>query len=1193
MRSVDRQSEQGYPADDAIHASPWLPVALRAWTEIPPDPEQPGKRRRKNSADRPEREDEHVLVIDTETTIDRSQRLNFGIYRYYRTRRHRSGAVTLIPVDEGIFHEDDLPARDPDGYRLLWEYATYREPDIDPDVWDSAISFRLLTASEMRDLLYVAAYQLRALVVCFNLPFDLSRLAIGWAPTRGGKTRKQRQESSFQGGFTLRYFEHDGKPNRYRPELQIKTIDSKRALKRFNVPHRLENHHRGADGKPFRGHLLDLRTIAFALTDQGHTLESACDAFGVPYTKREVVHGSITTEYIDYCREDVAATAGLFEAISAEYHRHPIQLQITKAFSPASIGKAYLKAMGVKPVIGNDQTRGKQPDFPRDVLGWAMSAYYGGRAECRIRRVSVPVVYLDFLSMYPTVNALMGLWRHVTAARIETRDVTDDVRALVERVTVKDALDPDLWRELPALVQINPDGDVLPVRARYGKSRSWRIGSNPLCASEPMWYALPDVIASKLITGRAPDIIRAIGFEPSDRQRGLKPVRLRGEIEVDPRKDDLFRAAIEQRRQLEDKTDRLGRFLKTFSNATSYGIYAEMTRHELPAGQRRDVTVYSGDGEPFSASTAAPEQPGVFAFPPMAATITAAARLMLATLEALVTEAGGTWAFCDTDSMAIVATEHGGLVPCPSGPERDEHASECVRALTWAQVDAIVGRFESLNPYDRGIVMHGSVLEIEDENYELDPADHKRVLKERRQLHCYSISAKRYGLYNLDSSGRPTLRRVSEDDRDGLVNDEPDESVSELRKHSEHGLGHLLNPTDPESDSRDWIAQIWQHIVQADALGFVAPEPDWLDRPALTRITITSPRLLKPFEQPDRKRSASERTRPYNFMLVAHVAKLGHPPGSDPERFLLVAPYEPNPRKWRGLNWRNAYDPARRYRIMTLRGDRHDGERIAMRVDDQVIVKTYRDVLDEYRTHPEDVSLGPNLLLCDQQTVGLLSRRPVKVAAIHQLGKEGNQIEEVASGLVTSLDDVLNEYGDREQSLLWRIACDVIRELPIAQVAAGAGVGKRTVERARSRHEKRLWISDNAQGDQCGHRHRHITEAALCGRSWERYWRRKGMRQTWNAKPVTIIVCDHLGDTTRTKLTAHVIKRAKVELRAAAIQPPQDPEALLAAYLELLKTADPEECACGCGQPVERAGKGQASMWYSDGCRKRAARTGT
>ena len=68
---------------------------------------------------------------------------------------------------------------------------------------------------------------------------------------------------------------------------------------------------------------------------------------------------------------------------------------------------------------------------------------------------------------------------------------------------------------------------------------------------------------------------------------------------------------------------------------------------------------------------------------------------MLATLEALVTIAGGSWAFCDTDSMAIVATETGGLVPCPGGPERDEHGRECVRALDFGQVDGIVRRFEA------------------------------------------------------------------------------------------------------------------------------------------------------------------------------------------------------------------------------------------------------------------------------------------------------------------------------------------------------------------------------------------------------------------------------------------------------------------------------------------------------------------
>jgi hypothetical protein len=1069
------------------------PTALRAWTETEPEEEQPSSGKRKRRGGRAQREDHYVLVLDTETTTDRAQRLSFGSYRYYRTRR--AGGKPIC-VDEGIFHSDELPQRDPDGYRILHDYARYREPAVDwtaldPLTEDAPVQIRLLTASEMRGLIYVAAYKNRALVVCFNLPFDLSRLAIDWTGTRGGKTRAQRRASSFEGGFTLRYFLHDGKPSRYRPELRIKTIDSKRALKQFSTPHEIEDSERDAEGLPFRGHLLDLRTVAFALTDRGHSLESACAAFGVDYIKREVEHGEITPEYVDYCREDVAATAKLFEAVAAEYRRHPIDLQITKAFSPASIGKAYLQTMGIRPRLE------RSPDFPRDTLGWSMSAYFGGRAECRIRRAPVPVVYLDFLSMYPTVNALMGLWEHVTAARIEVEDATGEIRALLQRIDVEGCLDPALWRRLPALVQIKPAGDVLPVRARYGEERSWGIGSNPLHSGEPRWYALSDVIASKLITGRAPEVVRALRLVPAGRQRGLKPIRLRGEVEIDPRRDDLFRVAIEQRRQLRDKNGPLGRFLKTFSNGTSYGIYAEMVRRELPGRQRQEVTVYGAGEQPFTVRLAAPEQPGAFSFPPMAACITAAARLMLATLEALVTRGGGTWAFCDTDSMAVVAAEHGGLVPCPGGPQRDERDRECVRALSWAEVDEIVARFEKLNPYNPDLVP-GSVLEIEDENYELDPTDpeRKRVLKEkRRQLQCYSISAKRYDLYNLDETGQPILRK-SADEADGEDGEPADDGgmdmLGEPRKHSEHGLGHLLNPRDPtgtDSDSRRWIAESWESIVR-DAHGLDAPEPDWLDRPALTRTTITSPQLLKPFHEYNRKRPVAERIRPYNFMLVAHI----HRPGLQglPERFLLVAPYESDPRKWRRLKWRNAYDSAAGpYTIKTAR----HGEDFAMRSDHQVIVKSYRDVLNDYRTHPETKSLGPGGKPCDRSTVGLLQRRPVTAAGVHYIGKESNKIEEAMSGLVTDLDDVLTEYRDPEHDPLWQLARDVIRTLPVKQTATHGGVSERTVKRARAGQS----VSKRARG----------------------------------------------------KLTAHAVKHARGQLRAAGIRPPIDREALLATWKTL------------------------------------------
>ena len=54
----------------------------------------------------------------------------------------------------------------------------------------------------------------------------------------------------------------------------------------------------------FHGHFLDLRTLAFALTDRAYSLKSACDAFGVTHGKQTAsAHGRVTPAYIDYNEE--------------------------------------------------------------------------------------------------------------------------------------------------------------------------------------------------------------------------------------------------------------------------------------------------------------------------------------------------------------------------------------------------------------------------------------------------------------------------------------------------------------------------------------------------------------------------------------------------------------------------------------------------------------------------------------------------------------------------------------------------------------------------------------------------------------------------------------------------------------------------------------------------------------------------
>src|SRR5207247_1350702 len=65
------------------------------------------------------------------------------------------------------------------------------------------------------------------------------------------------------------------------------------------------------------------------------------------------------------------------------------------------------------------------------------------------------------------------------------------------------------------------------------------------------------------------------------------------------------------------------------------------------------VTCYGLDEAGFTSEVKNVEEPGRYFHPLLATLITGAARLMLALVERLATDTGLTWAFCDTDSMAL------------------------------------------------------------------------------------------------------------------------------------------------------------------------------------------------------------------------------------------------------------------------------------------------------------------------------------------------------------------------------------------------------------------------------------------------------------------------------------------------------------------------------------------------------------
>jgi len=82
------------------------------------------------------------------------------------------------------------------------------------------------------------------------------------------------------------------------------------------------------------------------------------------------------------------------------------------------------------------------------------------------------------------------------------------------------------------------------------------------------------------------------------------------------------------------------------------------------------------------------------------------------------------------------------------------------------------------------------------------------------------------------------------------------------RQASEHGLGHLLNSTDPDGDDRDWINEVWR-LTTCQALKLPCEEPEWLDRAALPRARDHRPDKREPFADCNRgRRSPREHVRP-------------------------------------------------------------------------------------------------------------------------------------------------------------------------------------------------------------------------------------------------------------------------------------------------------------------------------------------
>lgn len=906
-----------------------------------------------------------TLIFDTETTTDQRQALRFG---FYQLREHDA-----LRESGAFFNPDEMSKAE---ITLLRQFAKNRR-------------LELLTVREFLDKVFLGvAYGLGAAYVGFNLPFDLSRLAVGHS-----SAQPSRNNHSMVGGFSFRFSE-----DRYKPRIQVKHLNSRCSLIRFTLPREAQQtpgamRRRNIYNADRRGHFIDLRSFASALLSGSWSLKTLADFLRTEHRKlgTEEHGGKLTAEYLEYGWQDVQASWECYVELTRRYRILALRTKPEKIISEASLGKAYLDQMGIRP-----WTR-LQPEFPRRILGAVMSSYYGGRAEVHARRIAVRVMYCDFLSMYPTVCVLMKLWRFVIASGLVTKDATAWTTDFLEAVTVEDLRKPETWRKLTILVRVQPDADVFPVRAKYdGENRS--IGLNILSSERPMWFTLADCIASKLLTGKAPEVLEAIAFRPGEPQDGLCSVNIAGNPEygVDPVADDFFKRTIElrttvktrQKKANADENERLEseqQALKICANATSYGIFVELNpnSHSRPVEQ----LCYGSADDSFEVGTTTVEEPGKFFNPILGTLITGAARLMLALSERVGMDRGLTWAFCDTDGIAFT--------PAPSTTDED-----LIEAVT-----DVRQWFKPLSPYEGS----PDILKLEDENFRLSG---DKMTDEHEPLVCFAISAKRYALFNRGNDGSVVLRKATA-----------------------HGLGHLMAPYDDEHGPTNlpkpvlnlrklglkrWHCDLW-HCVVTSGLSEAPEQVDLsllagMDKPAVSKYAATSTDLLDWFKRYNDGKDYGQQVRPFGFMLSFQPRKeLGS--GAVPR---ASAPYDRDPLKGVAACF-----------------DRETGESITA---DRLM--TVRESLLRFHLHREAKFLGG-----DFRERGFTRRRHVRAVAIEHIGKEANRWEDsfaVGEALTEEL-----AYGESPQEADARLkeTIETCRKCNRRQLASLSGVCLREVTR--------------------------------------------------------------------------------------------------------------------------------------------------
>ena len=148
---------------------------LRAHIVVHGEPSEQAEESSKRSRS-PKLWPDYALVWDTETTLDLEQKLNFGVWRFCQLQ-----GTDYVAVQEGIFYRDGLARKD------IQRILAYKQKHLADGLVNAADpELTVLSRAAFVERIFWESVRAGALIVGFNLSFDISRIRVSWTAARNG-----------------------------------------------------------------------------------------------------------------------------------------------------------------------------------------------------------------------------------------------------------------------------------------------------------------------------------------------------------------------------------------------------------------------------------------------------------------------------------------------------------------------------------------------------------------------------------------------------------------------------------------------------------------------------------------------------------------------------------------------------------------------------------------------------------------------------------------------------------------------------------------------------------------------------------------------------------------------------------------------------------------------------------------------